>query len=127
MPLGGSGAGSCAAPYVDDQPPGGQYDAPRPTVSAGGALTIYGHWYKSTCFDTGQGGVDKPLPPVTLTLTLPDGRSSTLGPFMPGEPDMGFTTIVMIPADATPGTATITDDVVFSDAPFQFIVGNAHE
>ena len=65
----GSGR-SCVGPYVDDQPPTGTYGAPRPTVNPGGALTLYGHWYTSTCNDTGGLGPLTPLPPTRLTISL---------------------------------------------------------
>src|SRR5690348_14703904 len=71
----GVGVGaSCIAPYVDDQPPGdpsGQ--EPARVVAPGDSLKLYGHWYTSTCNDTGgaSSAPMEPLPPVHVTLTLP--------------------------------------------------------
>lgn len=114
--MSGTGSnGSCVAPYLDHQPPGGHSDAASPTVRPGHSLKIYGHWYTSTCNDTVANGTPanqplKPLPPVRLTLTLPGGEVQRLGRYRPGGQDLGFTVSVRIPTDARAGTATITDD-----------------
>jgi hypothetical protein len=50
----GQSSASCTGPYLDDQPPTGSHGAPAPTVGPGDDLTIYGHWYTSTCNDTGS-------------------------------------------------------------------------
>jgi hypothetical protein len=101
---------SCVGPYLDDQPPGGGYGAPAPTTRPGGTLMIYGHWYTSTCNDTGGSDPLTPLAPVHLTVTLPGGRAVPLGEHTPHGPDMGFTAEVHIPTEAGAGIATIRDD-----------------
>jgi hypothetical protein len=105
----GSGA-SCIAPYLDDQPPGGRYGAPEPTVAAGTSLTVYGHWYTSTCNDAGQGDPVRALPPVHVSLTLPGGAAREVGTFSPSGQDLGFSFRIHVPADTPPGTATLHDD-----------------
>jgi hypothetical protein len=106
----GGTAASCVGPYLDDQPPGGGYGAPSATVRPGDTLDIYGHWYTSTCNDTGGNDPEVPLPDVHLTLTLPGGEVQRLGRYAPEGRDLGFKATVAIPADARPGTATISDD-----------------
>lgn len=54
----GPASASCVAPYIDDQPPGGDFGAAPPTVAPGGRITVYGHFYTETCNDTGG---DEPL------------------------------------------------------------------
>ena len=107
---GETSSASCVAPYLNDQPPSGSFRGPVPTVSPEDAITIYGHWYTSTCNDTGGDDPLKPLPPVHLTLTLPGGEPEALGQFSPGGRDMGFSTEVRVPAGTPAGTATIRDD-----------------
>jgi hypothetical protein len=107
---GSSGGASCAGPYLSDQPPTGPFRAPTPTVSPGAAITIYGHWYTSTCNDTGGHDPLEPLPPVRLTLTLPGGAPKELGEFTPHGQDMGFSAVVTVPAGTPAGTATVRDD-----------------
>ncbi|MFC7625554.1 hypothetical protein [Microlunatus sp. GCM10028923] len=111
----------CAAPYLDDQPPGRGQDKPPPTVRPGATVEVYGHWYTSTCNDTGGNDPLKPLPDVELTLTLPGGESRSLGRHRPGGPDMGFKAVVRIPADTRSGTATIKADGSYP-AEFRFKV-----
>lgn len=106
----GSASASCAAPYLSDRSPGGPFRGPVPTVSPGGTLTIYGHWYTSTCNDTGGTDPLRPLAPVRLTLTLPGGDTRELGEFSPSGTDMGFSTDVRVPPAAQAGTATVSDD-----------------
>lgn len=102
---------SCVGPYLDDQPPASRvFRGPRPTVSPGHSITIYGHWYAKSCNDTGGHDPLQPLPPVRLTLTLPGGHHQSLGRYTPGGPDMGFVATVLIPAANAYGTATISDD-----------------
>ncbi len=102
---------SCVSPYIDDQGLRGTFGAPTATASAGDNLTLYGHWYTSTCNDTNQGNGDPaPLPPVRLTLTLPDKTVHNLGSFTPAGADVGFHVVVHLPRTAVPGTASITDD-----------------
>ena len=103
-------AASCVAPYIDDPPPRGQFGAPAPTVAPGDVVELHGHWYTSACNDTGEQRPHEPLADVRLTVTLPQGRVVRLGPFTPGGPDMGFTAMVEIPADAAAGTVLVTDD-----------------
>ncbi len=76
----------------------------------GDGLVVYGHWYTSTCNDTGRRDPLQPLPPVRLTLTLPGGRVEPAGTFTPAGSDMGFHATVQIPADTRAGTATLSDD-----------------
>jgi hypothetical protein len=107
----GQTAASCVGPYLDDQPRvGGRFGAPPPTVHPGEVLTVYGHWYTSTCNDTGEQDPLQPLPSVRLTLTLPGGDTRRLGRHTPAGPDMGFSVSVRIPARAHNGSATISDD-----------------
>ena len=80
------------------------------TVAPGATVTIHGHWYTSTCNDTGGHDPMVPLPPVHLTLTLPGGQVQQLGEFTPGGASMGFATPVQIPPGTGPGTATVADD-----------------
>jgi hypothetical protein len=101
---------SCVAPFLDDQPPGGTYGAAAPTVSPGEALVIYGHWFTSTCNDTGGNDPVEPLAPVRLTLVLPRGQAVPLGEHTPHGPDMGFSADVAIPPGSGVGTATILSD-----------------
>src|SRR4051812_15048336 len=107
---GASPNASCAAPYLDDQPPGGRNDAPAATADAGQTLTIYGHWYTSTCNDTGGHDPLEPLDPVHLTVTFPGGRTVPLGEFAPKGTDMGFSADVDVPPGTPAGTATVRDD-----------------
>ena len=87
---GGTSTASCVGPYLDDQPPSGPFRGPVPTVAPGDSITIYGHWYTSTCRDTGGQARLAPLPPVHLTLTLPGGARVELGEFMAQGQDMGL-------------------------------------
>jgi hypothetical protein len=125
-------AGSCAAPYLSDQAPSvdpagdgsGSRLRTAPTVEPGDSLTVYGHWYTSTCNDTGMSAGDpmQPLPPVGLTLTLPGGSVEDLGRFTPSGPDMGFAAAVQVPAGAPAGLAVVADDQEHP-ATFSFRVG----
>jgi hypothetical protein len=101
---------SCVGPYLDDQPPSGTFMGPMPTVTPGATITVYGHWYTSTCNDTGGHDPLKPLPPVHLTLAWPDGDEQRLGPFRPGGDDLGFSVAVRVPATTRPGIARLHDD-----------------
>lgn len=106
----GAGA-SCVSPYLDDQDPHGTYGAPAATATAGGVLTVYGHWYTSTCIDTNHGKDDpEPLRPVRLTLTLPDSSVHDLGSFTPTGEDSGFHVVVRVPRTTVPGSASIRDN-----------------
>lgn len=51
-----------------------------------------------------------PLPPVRLTLTLPDKTVQNLGTFTPAGADMGFHVVVHLPRSVVSGTASIEDD-----------------
>ena len=86
-----------------------------PTVSPGATITIYGHWYTSTCNDTGCHDPLKPLPPVHLTLSLP-------GEFNPNGQDMGFSASAHVPAATKAGTAMVRDDQPYP-ATYEFKVG----
>ena len=107
----GHASASCVAPYLNDQPPSGPYQGPTPTVAPGDSLTVYGHWYTTTCNDTG-GNQHRlvPMAPVHLTLTLPDGSTEDLGRFTPGGADMGFSDAVQVWAGSPAGLAVIRDD-----------------
>ena len=98
----GASSASCIGPYLNDQPPIGPFRGPVPTVNPGATITVYGHWYTSTCNDTGGHDPLKPLPPVHLNLTLPGGDVQQLGEFHPSGKDMGFSISVRVPA-ATKG------------------------
>jgi hypothetical protein len=114
---------SCVGPYLSDQPPSGSFRGPVPTVDPGATITIYGHWYTSTCNDIG--GVDdplRPLPPVHLTLSLPGGAVEELGEFSPKGQDMGFSTAVHVPAGTPAGTATVSDDQQYQRV-YKFKIG----
>ncbi|MFT4263914.1 MAG: hypothetical protein QM572_11075 [Nocardioides sp.] len=115
---------SCAGPYLDDQPPGGEFGAPAPTVAAGESVTIYGHFYSSTCNDTGCDSPLKPLPDVHLIARLPGGTDLDLGSFTPGGKDMGFHATVTVPADTPDGTAILSDDGDFGATAYRFTVGS---
>jgi hypothetical protein len=112
--VGGSVSASCAAPYLDAVPPTAPSASAATPVSPGDRLTIYGHWYTSTCNDTGNdtGASNplEPLPPVHLTLTLPGGEVTDLGRFTPAGDDMGFSVVVEVPAGTPAGLATVRDD-----------------
>lgn len=119
---GGGGYASCVAPYLDDQAPGDGYDAPIPTLRPGATFDVYGHWYTSTCNDTGGNDPLAPLPDVELSLTLPDGRVQQFGRYTPGGPDLGFRAAVRIPRNARPGIATVSDNRP-QPATFRFEIG----
>lgn len=106
----GGGSASCVGPYLDSRPPGSEARAVQPTVQAGESVRIYGHWYTSTCNDTGGNDALQPLRPVHLTLTLPGGDVRDLGRFAPAGDDMGFTVPVDVPAGTPAGTARLSDD-----------------
>jgi hypothetical protein len=106
----GTSSAHCVGPYLSDQPPSGPFRGPVPTVSPGATITIYGHWYTSTCNDTGGNDPLVPLPPVHLTITLPGGDVQELGEFHPSGKDMGFSSGVHVPAATRVGTATVRDD-----------------
>ena len=109
-------------PYLNDQPPSGAFRGPTPTVAPGDTLTIYGHWYTSTCNDTGGHAPLVPLQPVHLSLTLPGGAVEPLGTFTPAGQDMGFSTTVLVPAGTPVGTATVIDDREYP-ATYPFEIG----
>lgn len=119
----GTSNASCVGPYLNDQPPSGPFHGPVPTVTPGAAITIYGHWYTSTCNDTGGDDPLKPLPTVHVTVTLPGGDVQELGAFDPGGKDMGFSTEVHVPVATRAGTATVRDDRPYP-ATYRFKVGH---
>lgn len=112
-------AASCVGPHLNDQPPNGAFRGPTPTVSPGQSLTIFGHWYTSTCNDTGGHAPLEPLPPVHLSVTLPGGAVEPLGTFTPTGQDLGFSTAVVVPTGTPTGTATVSDDRVYP-ATYEF-------
>lgn len=91
-------------------------------MSPGATITIYGHWYTSTCNDTAGNDPLTPLSPVHLTLTLPGGDVQELGEFNPSGQDLGFFTGVHVPAATRAGTATVRDDQQHP-ATYRFKVG----
>ncbi len=101
---------SCAGPYLDAVPPNTATAPPVAMVDPGDSVTVYGHWYTSTCNDTGGRDPLEPLAPVHLKLTLPDGTTRDLGSFTPSGLDMGFRAVVRIPRRIPAGLATISDD-----------------
>ncbi len=102
---------SCVAPYIDDQRPNGTHGAPAAKVSPGDSLTFFGHWYTNTCNDTNHATAQvSPLPPVHLTLTLPDGATHNLGTVTPAGADLGFKVTVQVPPSAKAGTASVSDN-----------------
>jgi len=113
---------SCVGPSLDGLPPSapGSSDSPSEPVLPGGSITVYGHWYTTTCNDTGQNEPLKPMPPVRLTLTLPGGVVKDLGTFKPAGDDMGFAAVVTVPLGTPPGTAVVRDD---HQITFRFEVG----
>lgn len=119
---GGSSGASCVGPYLNDQPPTGPFRGPVPTVSPGHSLTIYGHWFTSTCNDTGDHAPLSALPPVRLSLHLPDGAVRRIGVFRAHGQDMGFSIRVSVPKGTPAGKATVQDDSA-SHRTFQFKVG----
>ncbi len=120
---GGTSGASCVAPYLNDQPPSGPFSGPTPTVSPGSTITIYGHWYTTTCNDTGGHDPLKPMPPVHVTLTLPGGAVEHGGELHPRGRDMGFSTALEVPAGTPAGTATVRDDQA-PPATFTFKIGH---
>lgn len=121
--VGGAAAASCVGPYLNALPPGAGFREPIRTVGPGDTLTVYGHWYTSTCNDTG--GHDRliPLPAVQLTLILPGGAVEDLGRFTAGGKDMGFSTVVHVPEGTAAGTAWIRDNQQHP-ATYKFRVGD---
>jgi hypothetical protein len=90
-------------------------------VAPGSSITVYGHWYTTTCNDTGGHDPLQPMDPVRLTVTYPSGVVQHLGPFTPQGRDLGFAATVDVP-DGTPrGVATLRDDR--DDRPYRFEVG----
>jgi hypothetical protein len=112
---------SCVGPYLNDQPPTGAFRGPVPTVRPGDTITVYGHRYTTTCNDTGGDDPQEPLPPVRLTVTLPGGVAQPLGEFTPAGDDLGFSTMVDVPANTPAGTATVRDDLQHT---YTFSVGD---
>jgi hypothetical protein len=106
----GTSSASCVGPYLSDQPHSGPFRGPTPKVRPGDTITIYGHWYTSTCSDTGGNDPLRSLPPVHLTLTLPSGDVQELGEFNPSGKDMGFSTQVHVPGATQSGTAMVRND-----------------
>ena len=107
---GGTSSASCVGPYLDAVPPNtSTVEAAKP-VSPGDSLKIYGHWYTTTCNDTGSHEPLQPLAPVHLTLVWPSGAVQRLGEFTPAGDDMGFSLVVHVPDRMQVGTAKIRDD-----------------
>lgn len=107
---GGTSSASCVGPYLDAVPPNtSTVEAAKP-VSPGDSLKIYGHWFTSTCNDTGGHDPLKPLPPVHLTLVWPSGAVQRLGEFTPAGDDMGFSLVVHVPDGMPAGIAKVRDD-----------------
>jgi hypothetical protein len=79
-------------------------------VPPGATITLYGHWYTSTCNDTAGNDALMPLPTVHMSVKLPGGDVQELGESDPSGKDMGFSTEVHLPVSARAGTATVRDD-----------------
>ena len=108
---GGTSNASCVGPYLDAHPPGAGYGGKPPTVHAGSDLTVYGHWFTSTCNDTNQAHDPlRALPPETLTLTLPGAEATPLGTFNPTGEDLGFEVTIHVPPDTPTGRALVTGE-----------------
>jgi hypothetical protein len=118
----GTSNASCVGPYLNDQPPSGPFRGPTPTVSPGDTIVIYGHWYTSTCNDSGGHDPLEPLPQVHLTVTLPGGAVEKLGEFKARGRDMGFSAALDVPAGTPAGTATVRDDQRYPET-YKFQVG----
>lgn len=117
---GGGVNASCVAPFLDSVPPDGPSPSAAPHMAPGSPVTVYGHWYTTTCNDTGGHPPLQPMDPVHLTVTYPSGAVQHVGPFTPHGPDMGFVATIEVP-DGTPrGVATIRDD--HGDRPYRFEV-----
>lgn len=102
---------ACVSPYIDDQRPNGTHGAPPAKVSPGDTITLFGHWYADACNDTNRATAPAgPLPPVRLTLTLPDGTTRDLGMATPKCAELGFTVTVQVPQSASAGTASVSDN-----------------
>jgi hypothetical protein len=118
----GEGA-SCVAPYLDSVPPDATSVAAAHPVRPGASVTVYGHWYTSTCNDTNHSHDPlRPLRPVHLTAIWPNGEVQRLGTFTPAGRDMGFSVVVHVPREARPGTARIRDDQAHPST-YRFHVG----
>ena len=109
--LGGS-ANDCAAPQISTEPFNSSSPA-EPSESlaahAGQKLTIYGWFWVEGCAD-GSPADTHVVKDVDLRLSGADGSSVDLGTAHPGgeSTDYGFAIDVTIPAETTPGPATIT-------------------
>ena len=123
---GGNTDASCAQPYLDARPPGGTYgpDGSVPSVPAGSTIRVYGHWFTTTCNDTGGHAPLEPMDPVRLELTLPGGSTRDLGTFTPSGDDLGFSTVVEVPAGTPEGRAGV-GTTSGEGAPFVFTVAAA--
>ena len=105
--VGGGSSASCAAPTLTAQP------KPAGTTSLGGVrrgatVTVYGWFFLTDCYDTGQQGAPPPVAHVTLYLQH-GGARTVLGVARP-RGDLGrFTARVTIPADAPLGRATLRE------------------
>ncbi len=60
-------------------------------MAPGDTITIYGHWYTTTCNDTGGHDPLRPPPLVHLTLRLPGGVVEDLGPVRSQRPGAAAT------------------------------------
>jgi hypothetical protein len=119
----GTSNASCVGPYLNDQPPNGPFHGPVPTVSPGATITIYGHWYTSTCNDTGgDDPLEAALPTVHVTVTLPGAMCRNSASSISCK-DMGFSTEVHVPVATRAGTATVRDDRQYP-ATYRFTVGH---
>ena len=113
---------SCVAPYLDNQSSGAKPVVTMPTVAPGDRLTIHGHWYASTCNDTGGHAPVEPLGPVRLEVALPGGSVLQLGEITPSGPDLGFSVEIKVPVSTPAGAAEVRDDREVR-ATFDFVVG----
>ena len=111
------GAPSCVAPVLgtaaDPQPVRGGNWPSLGQVKQGQQLTVFGKWYfAGPCRDTTTAGAAPPsaapATDVTLSLHTSDGGWHQLATAHPDE-NSDLAATVQIPADATPGPATIND------------------
>jgi hypothetical protein len=123
--LAGCGAGtsgragpSCVAPFLaagqTASPPAPGHPAMLGEVHPGQSVTIYGYWYfDGSCADSGESSPlsshsRRPASSISLSLTTADRHRTELGIAHPNS-DASFTATLTIPADSSPGPASIGD------------------
>jgi hypothetical protein len=115
---GDRGQASCVAPFIRADPRRSPPDPGHPAtfghVRPGQRISVYGWWYYGgPCADSPT--ADRSISPrisggsVQLTLTTADHRTATLATVRPEGADASFVATVAVPAEATPGPASISD------------------